>query len=43
MESRFEVDGLKNLLGYNQLVENQKKCEPFEQLNQKYILLQKNI
>lgn len=41
MESRFEVDGLKNLLGYNQLVENQKKCEPFEQLNQKYILLQK--
>ena len=37
----FEIDCVKEVLEYNQIKENLSNCEPFEQLNQKYILLQK--
>lgn len=37
----YEIDEFQGLLAYNQSEENKKNCEPFEQLNQKYILLQK--
>ena len=36
-----EIDGLKKLFTYSQSAENQKGCQPFEELNQKYISLQK--
>lgn len=36
-----EIDEFKEMLAYNQSEENKKNCEPFEQLNQKYISLQK--
>lgn len=36
-----ETDELKEVFDYNQSEENLKNCKPFEQINQKYILLQK--
>lgn len=41
MKEILEIDELKDVLSYNQSEENKKACEPFEQLNQKYISLQK--
>lgn len=37
----FEIDYIKDVLKYNQTNETRKNCIPFEQLNQKYISLQK--
>ena len=36
-----EIGVFKELFSYNQSEENKKRCESFEFLNQKYILLQK--
>jgi len=35
-----EIDEIKALRAYNNSAENLKNCEPFEQMNQKFILLQ---
>ncbi len=41
MENDFLIKGLKELRKYNRSEENLKRCEPFEQLKQKYIALKK--
>ncbi len=41
MNCGYKGDWLKRVLSYARSSENLKDCEPFEQLNQKYILLQK--
>ena len=41
LESLYAVDGIREVLEHNQTEENRIACEPFEQLNQKFVTLQR--
>lgn len=40
-EELHKIDGIKEVLEYNKTEENLTDCEPFERLNQKFVMLQK--